>query len=111
MCLRDVVEIRSQVAQLWSDGKVCEVATPEDYWKMLTDFIRMTFSEQGKGKQLGELFISDLTLRLLHPRLDAHVSIQLNHLLKSPFCIHPGTGTPLSESTRRLFFRQDMCAF
>lgn len=42
-------------------------------------------------KQLME-YKQDVVLEYMYPRLDVEVSKHLNHLLKSPFCVHPGTG-------------------
>ena len=38
------------------------------------------------------LSMEALVLSYLYPRIDSHVSTTINHLLKSPFCIHPKTG-------------------
>ncbi|GAA5860389.1 hypothetical protein JCM1840_000243 [Sporobolomyces johnsonii] len=36
--------------------------------------------------------VQDLTIQYTYPRIDTEVSRKLNHLLKAPFCVHPGTG-------------------
>ena len=53
-----------------------------------------------------KFFLEEIQLHYLYPRIDIEVTKQMNHLLKSPFCVHPGTGKisiPINPKTVEKF--------
>nr|CAG8434777.1 10159_t:CDS:2 [Entrophospora candida] len=61
--------------------------TSSDRWRDITDELNLTIN---KGNL--PMCENEIILQHAYPRLDKAVSTNINHLLKSPFCVHLKTG-------------------
>ncbi|QRV77525.1 DNA primase small subunit [Ceratobasidium sp. AG-Ba] len=92
--LLELIPNKDVAGKLYSqwEGEDQEMQTSSDAkWDALRKAI-LTFEKGTTERATLKAAVEDVILQYTYPRIDTEVSKHRNHLLKAPFCVHPGTG-------------------